>query len=90
MILKSDSYISIFSKNKYSYKDVMDSFSRSKNKSFVSKVKKGSFLVIENGLSFDKDSKNFELIGDKSTIQLLNTSKVEVEYLIDYCEKTKK
>ncbi len=90
MILKSPSYISVFSKDKYSYDDVMKSFDRSNNKNFISKTKKGSFIIIKNSLSFIPDSKNFELVGDKSTIQLLNTSKEEVDYMIDYCEKTKK
>ena len=73
------------------YKNFLNSIRKVPNIILVDEVKKSGFKVIifqfKNNILTDK---LYILIGNKSTIMMNEFESKEVDYLIDYCEQTKK
>ena len=87
--LSSSSFISIHKKKKDEYNRTLSDINEFDDMKLVSETRKGDFIIIQFSLAYDNDI-HYRLIGKESMIQLLHTSKKEVDYLIDYCEKTRR
>jgi len=78
-------FISIHKRHQDDYIYAIESIDKMKNMTMVSETKKNNFKIIES--TMDEDT-FFHLYGVKSRIDLLVSNKKELNYLLDYCQKT--
>lgn len=78
-------FISIHKRHQDDYIYAIESIDKMKNMTIVSETKKNHFKIIES--TMDEDTM-FHLYGIKSRIDLLVSNKKELNYLLDYCQKT--
>ena len=77
--------ISVNKRRKDDYIHMIESIDKMKNMTIVSETKKNHFKIIESTMDGDT---MFHLYGVKSRIDLLVSNKKELNYLLDYCQKT--
>jgi len=77
--------ISVNKRHEDDYIHMIESIDKMKNMTIVSETKKNHFKIIESTMDGDT---MFHLYGVKSRIDLLVSNKKELNYLLDYCQKT--